>query len=412
MQEVETRATTVSGESTCRVFNPGFRFKLNDHYRGSFNAWYTLTAVHHVAKQGANYMSGEDVDFSDVAYSNTFECIPHPTPFRPPRTTPIPVVRGSQTAIVVGPPGEEIYVDLQGRVKVQFHWDRDGQYDDKSSCWIRVAQAWAGKQWGAIFLPRIGQEVIVDFLEGDPDRPLITGRLYNGVSMPPYVLPDEKTKSTIKSYSSMGGNGFNEIRFEDMKGSEQIFIHAEKDEEIRIKHDRVEFVGNESHLTVTTNHFEKIGGDCHFELTGDLNEKVDGSVSLEVGRMHQEKTGVKFAVDAGREIHLKSGMTVVVESGTVISLKVGGNFINIDSSGIYIQGAMVNINSGGRAGVGSGASPTAPQPPREPETGVVGELAQLPPAKAPRPAITWSSGALALQNAARGAMPFCAICNC
>src|SRR6202030_1499198 len=131
-----------------------------------------------------------------------------------------------------------------GRVIVQFYWDRQGQKNESSSCWIRTSQPWAGGNWGAMWIPRIGQEVIVDFLEGDPDRPVITGRVYNAVQMPPYTLPDEKTKSTIKSYSSKGGGGFNEIRFEDKKGSEQIFIHAEKNQDIRIKADLMENVGN------------------------------------------------------------------------------------------------------------------------------------------------------------------------
>ncbi|TGN99633.1 hypothetical protein PN36_35405, partial [Candidatus Thiomargarita nelsonii] len=145
--------------------------------------------------------------------------------------------------IVVGPKGEEIYTNEHGQVKVQFHWDRVGKMDEKSSCWIRVSQLWAGRSWGAMYIPRIGQEVIVDFIEGDPDRPIITGRVYHGTNKPPYPLPAEKTKSTIKSDSSKGGGGFNEIRFEDKKGKEQIFIHAEKDHDLRVKNDRREYIG-------------------------------------------------------------------------------------------------------------------------------------------------------------------------
>ena len=142
---------------------------------------------------------------------------------------------GPQTAIVVGKAGEEILTDEFGRIKVQFHWDRYSPANEKSPCWVRVSQLWAGKNWGAVFLPRIGQEVIVEFLDGNPDRPIVTGAVYNGESKPPYPLPDNATMSTIKSNSSKGGQGFNEFRFEDKKGSEQVFLHAEKDQDIRVK---------------------------------------------------------------------------------------------------------------------------------------------------------------------------------
>ena len=157
------------------------------------------------------------------------------------------MISGLQTAFVTGPPGEEIYVDKYGRIKVQFHWDRLGKNDEESSCWIRVAQSIAGKQWGSVYLPRIGQEVVVEFLEGDPDRPLVTGSVYNADAMPPYTLPDEKTKNTFKSYSSKGGGGFNELRFEDKKGKEQIFMQAEKDFHFRIKNDHRIMALNETH---------------------------------------------------------------------------------------------------------------------------------------------------------------------
>ncbi len=250
MEEEDSPQIVVTGSSTCRALCSGFRFDLKDHYRRDFNKAYALVSIYHTAEQGTNFLSsdGEDTGFE---YANQFQCVAHPSPFRPPRTAPVPVVHGTQTAIVVGPPGEEIYVDKYGRVKVQFHWDRDGKYDEKSSCWIRVAQDWAGKGWGAIFIPRVGQEVIVDFLEGDPDKPLITGRVYNGAAMPPYPLPAEKTKSSIKTYSTKGGGGFNELRFEDKKGAEQIFIHAEKDEDVRVKNELREFVGASSNLSST-----------------------------------------------------------------------------------------------------------------------------------------------------------------
>ena len=177
---------------------------------------------------GDTYTAGSD---TSQIYENTFECIPSALPFKPARTTPRPTVEGTQTAVVVGNAGDEIFTDKYGRVKVQFPWDRKGQKDANSSCWVRVATLWAGKQWGIIHIPRVGQEVMVAFEEGDPDRPIIVGSVYNAANMPPYTLPDNKTQSGYLSRSTLQGTdaNFNQLRFEDKKGSEEIYFHAEKD---------------------------------------------------------------------------------------------------------------------------------------------------------------------------------------
>jgi len=321
----------------------------------------------------------------------------------------VPVIHGTQTAIVVGPPGEEIYVDKYGRVKVQFHWDREGKYDDKSSCWIRVSQNWAGKRWGAMFIPRVGQEVIVDFIEGDPDRPIITGRVYNGASMPPYDLPADKTRSAIKSYSYKGGGGFNELRFEDKKGSEQIFIQAQKDQDIRVKNVLKEFIGRDTHLIVKHDQLNSVAGDKHQRVSGDHNEKVDGTVSLNAGADMQEKVKFKYAMDAGTEVHIKSGTNLVIESGVTLTVKVGLNFININAGGIFISGKIVNINSGGAAGQGAGSSPQAPKDPLEADTAEAGQKAELPPPKRPPKPTVFSAGALVIKQAAQDGLPFAEI---
>src|SRR5205085_10995964 len=206
-----------------------------------------------------------------------FECIPANVTYRPSRTTPWPTMRGTQTARVVGPRNEEIHTDEYGRVKVQFHWDREGRFDENSSCWIRVSQGMAGGQYGMMFLPRVGQEVVVDFLEGDPDQPIITGRVYNGDHMPPYELPKEKTKSCIKTNSSQGAGGTNEIRFEDLKGSEQLLLHAEKDLHVRAKNDRVASIEHDDHLTVRKNRYELVKKSRHSEVRLDLLTKVGGN---------------------------------------------------------------------------------------------------------------------------------------
>ncbi len=333
IEETEAPGITINGSSNCRAFSAGYRFDLFDHYRNDMNATYLLTAIRHVALENSYAPSANP--FGDgFSYRNEFTCIPFTVPYRPASLTSKPFVRGVQTAVVVGPSDEEIWVDQYGRVKVQFHWDREGKSDENSSCWVRVSQNWAGKKWGVIFIPRIGQEVIVDFLEGDPDRPIITGRVYNAQQMPPYELPAEQTKSAIKSDSSKGHGGFNELRFEDKKGSEQIFIHAQHDFDQRVLNDAREWVGNERHLVVEANQKEAVKGDKHLKVEGNRNEEV------------------------GQTISIKAGQKIVIEAGMEISLKASGNFISIGPAGVYINGQMVYLNSGGAAG-----APTAPEAP-------------------------------------------------
>ncbi len=278
LEEREVRLVTVRGISNCMGFECGYTFTLSDYIRDQANQQYTLISLQHHGRN-TSYQAGNPDPFD---YSNSFETIPASVPFRPPRLARKPRVEGSQTAVVTGKSGEEIWTDKYGRIKVHFFWDREGKADESSSCWIRVAQGWAGKQWGSIYTPRIGQEVIVSFLEGDPDRPIVTGSVYNADQMPPYALPDEQTKSTLKSMSSKGGGGFNEIRLEDKKGDEQVFIHGEKDLEMRIKHDRKEWIGQDRHLIVTRDKMEKVERDTHVNTTRDHVEKIGRDHHLEV----------------------------------------------------------------------------------------------------------------------------------
>ena len=234
-------------------------------------------------------------------------------------------------------------------------------------------QAWAGAKWGAIHIPRIGQEVIVDFLEGDPDSPIITGRVYNDDNMPPYDLPDgggdlNATQSGIKSSKLQGGKSDQHKRVEvrGQKGEELIFIQAEKDQEIRVKNDLVELVGHEDHLTVKSDQLQMIEGDKHLTVTGDRNEKVDGTISRQAGIDMQERVGNRHALDAGTEIYLKAGLNIVLEAGMSITLKAGGGFIVVGPTGVAISGVPVLINSGGAPVPGSGCSPQSPKEPREP----------------------------------------------
>jgi type VI secretion system secreted protein VgrG len=254
-----------------------------------------------------------------------------------------------------------------------------------------------------MFIPRIGQEVIVDFLEGDPDRPLITGRVYHRDNMPPYDLPAEKTKSTIKSNSSPNGQGFNEIRFEDKKGEEQLFLHAENTLDSRAKGPSREFVGGKRHLIVKEDQLEKVEGDKHLTVQGDHKEKVGGTISIESSGDLLQKTGPKYAVESQQEIHIKAGMKVVIEGGLEVTLKGPGGFVKVDPMGVTLQGNIVNINSGGAAGSGSGCSPDTPDPPEEADTAEPGGSSQ---AEFPAPASS-TPQAQALSSAAQTGTPFC-----
>src|SRR5262249_48035079 len=244
-QEQDATRVLFRGHGYARSFTPGFKFSLKatgEDVPDTFDGGYVLTAGGHPARE--SYAGGDESDYSHQCH---FECIDAAVTFRPARRTPRPVVHGVQTALVVGPGGEEIFVDKYGRVKVQFFWDREGKRDENSSCWLRVASSWAGKQWGCVSIPRIGQEVLVAFLEGDPDQPIVVGSIYNGEQMPPYELPANKTQSGMKSRSSLGGSpaNFNEIRFEDKKGSEQLIIHAEKNQDIEVENDETHWVGRD-----------------------------------------------------------------------------------------------------------------------------------------------------------------------
>jgi len=237
--------------------------------------------------------------------------------FRPPCVTPEPVVQGPQTALVVGPSGEEIHTDEHGRIKVQFHWDRKGKKDQDSSCWMRVGQLWASSGWGSMWIPRIGMEVIVDFLEGDPDQPIVTGCVYNGANKPPYALPGEKTKSTIKSNSSKGGGGSNEMRFEDKKGSEEIYIHAQKDRNLVIEHDETKKVGNDRTKDVGHNQTITIGNDEKTEVKHDRTETVGNNetITINANRTETVQKEETITINGGRTENVAKDESITIGGG-------------------------------------------------------------------------------------------------
>jgi type VI secretion system secreted protein VgrG len=370
VESLQAGYETVHGGATVRGLAPGALFKLKEHAREDQNRELLMVSSEYRLYSDA-YQSetGKDGNRTELLFDCDFSAIGKEFTFRAPRSTPRPLVQGPQTAIVVGKAGEEIWTDKYGRIKVQFHWDRVGQDDESSSCWVRVAQGWAGKRWGQLYIPRIGQEVVVSFLEGDPDQPLVTGSVYNADCMPPVTLPDQASRSTLKSNSTKGGEGFNELRFEDKKGSEQVFLHAEKNQDHYVKNDLLEWIGNNHHQMVEKDKMEQVSGDKSSTVKGDLNEKVTGTVSMDAGMDVQTKAGMKYGVDAGMDIHIKAGMNVVIEAGMSITLKAGGGFIVIGPASVAISGTPVLLNSGGAAGSGAGVSPKAPTAPDKAEDG-------------------------------------------
>jgi type VI secretion system secreted protein VgrG len=348
IEEEKASYEIATGRGNSRIISSGGLFTLSDFPREDQNREYLITTVNYqiVSDDFTSTSSSGDEAGEQKPYLCKFTAIRRETPFRPARLTPRPVVKGPQTAIVVGPSGEEIHTDEHGRVKVQFHWDRYGKNDENSSCWVRVGQPWAGKKWGGVFLPRIGHEVIVDFLEGDPDRPIITASVYNGDNQPPYSLPTNKTQSGFKSRSSLDGNEetFNELRFEDKKGQEEVYFHAEKD------FNRVV----ENNDTLKVGFDDKDKGDQTIEIFNNRILKVgdptapDGSQTTEI---HKDRTNT---LNTGNDsIQVKMGdRTVNVDLGKIfeqamqsIELKVGASSIKIEPAKITIKSVQIDIQA-------------------------------------------------------------------
>ena len=327
---LQTEAKTLRGSSLCRSFHAGCKFTLASHYRSDLNASYVLRRL---------TVRGTQDD-----YSNSFEAFPAETTFHPPQITPRPVIAGTQTAAVVGKAGEEIWTDQYGRVVVQFHWDQLGKSDEKSSCWVRVAQGWAGNLWGSIFIPRIGQEVVVSFLEGNPDRPLITGCVYNAQQQVPYTLPDNQTRTTLKSSSSKGGSGFNEICLEDKAGSEEIFIQAQKDMTISVLNNESLTVTGTRTLNVTGNESHTNKADYTSNISGNFTLKVGGNLTIEASGSISIKSGTDFTNTAGTSLTNKAGTDMMNDAGTTLTNKASASQ-TVDGGGMLtVKGGLVKIN--------------------------------------------------------------------
>jgi type VI secretion system secreted protein VgrG len=327
IEQKEIAQFIIQGESNVPHLTPGYRFALTNHPHAE--GPYVLTSVTHSASEGGFHSANE---IGHNHYANNFRSIPFDMNYRASRTASKPHIWGCQTAMVVGPSGEEIYTDKHGRVKVQFHWDREGKRDQSSSCWIRVATHWAGTKWGAIHIPRIGQEVVVDFLEGDPDRPIIVGSVYNGDNTPPYALPANKTQSGIISESSKGGGGYNQIRFEDMKEKEEILVHAQKDMNTTVEHDKTLSVKHDETIDVKNNRTTTVGKDD--------TTTVDQNMTLTVNK---DRTATISGSDS-ETVYKDSTVTIMSsESRTIGSSRT----TNITSSDTLTAGGSVTITASG-----------------------------------------------------------------
>jgi type VI secretion system secreted protein VgrG len=374
MESLHGQCEQVEAATNARGLHAGALFSLAEHPREDQNREFLVTSAEY-------RITGDDYGASGSSEGMSFEAVVgavgNEHSYRPLAVIPKPVVQGPQTAMVVGKAGEEIWTDKYGRVKVQFHWDRVGTDDENSSCWVRVAQGWAGKAWGAMFVPRIGMEVVVSFLEGDPDRPLVTGCVYNSDSMPPYELPGEQTKSTIKSNVSKGGGGFNEIRFEDKKDSEEIFVQAEKDynrvvknndtlkvgfekadkgdQAISIKNDRSVDVGNDQKTTVGNDQTITVKHDQATTVTNDQKLNVDNNQTVAIKVDQKLDVGGNQTVSVTGDQKVTVSKTIVIEATQSIELKVGSSSVKIEPAKITIKSVEIAVKADANAAVEAGA---------------------------------------------------------
>ncbi|PEQ14580.1 hypothetical protein B2G71_03140 [Novosphingobium sp. PC22D] len=350
-----------SGESQSTTLTVGSHVEVGNHPHARMNTKYLLTKTYHslVAETYRSSLTEKDEDLFHVR----FEAIPASRPYRPDRTVPRPIVRGLESAVVTGPEAEEIFTDEWGRVKVRFHWDRSGSPGETSTCWIRVSQTGG---LGNLILPRVSHEVLVDFINGDPDRPIVVGRVFNSQHKPIYPLPEHKTRALwrTKRYGNTGQYpetreldtgkpGVNELRFEDKGGSEEVFIHAERDMNTRIRFNETLHVGHDQEIMVGHDRKLEVGNDETIDIQNDQQRKVANDQTLEVGRDQKEDIGSTREVGVGRsdtlevgqDLTIKAGTTIKMEAGTSIEFKVGMTTIKIDNMGIQFKGPKLTLKA-------------------------------------------------------------------
>lgn len=353
---------TFQAESSVSQIRAGLRFELNGHPTVALNAPYVVVSATHRVGLHVDRAAGATNDRSQ--YENRFAAVPSEVPYRPLRERARPRVHGIQTAIVTGPAGEEIHTDEHGRVKVQFHWDRLGRMDDRTTCWIRCMQSWSGKGWGAWVLPRVGMEVVVSFIDGDLDRPLVTGCVYNGDNTNPYQLPAKKMVSTFKTNSYPGGGGYNELRFDDTKGEEEIWLHGQKDWNTVIENDLTRDVRHDETQTVTNDRTRSVGHDETITVVNDRTKTVNANETLVVGENRRRTVGANESVQVGasqtiavvedQETSVGSNRTVdvginhLLTAGETLELRCGASRIVMRQDGkITIEGTEFRFTASG-----------------------------------------------------------------
>jgi type VI secretion system secreted protein VgrG len=424
MEELYCQYELSRGAGTERGVCVGHKFKLADHPVAALNKEYLVVSHSFSADNNLANTGGG----SGALFESSFTVIPATTQFRPPRLTPLPSIAGPQTATVVGPAGEEIHTDALGRVRLQFHWDRYSTGSDKDSIFVRVSNPFAGKQWGSINIPRVGQEVIVQFLEGDPDRPLVTGRVYNSENQTPYDMPAKKMYTGFKtrSYPDGATDQFHELRFDDTKGSEQIYLQSQKWMDFRVKSNFKEYVGGTYNSFSAGRMLVQSGEEMHHTAKGDLRltsetgfidlgAKDDIAIVSEdcifldgVGQITLKSPLIALDAD---DINLK-GKKIYITGSDFIDLKCGGSFVSIKPDGVYIKGPMVYVNSGGSAEAAEGVPATTHDAPKKPAIAMnsVGGYKSPPPAARTKPK-QYSGQATAFKVAAKGGSPFVTPCD-
>ncbi|HEX3470149.1 MAG TPA: type VI secretion system tip protein TssI/VgrG [Silvibacterium sp.] len=409
----DAESVVAKGTSNAVCLQSGYNFDLTVHPQKDLNAKYVVTHIEHNVQQVPSYRSKTQ---SPTPYGNTFTACPFSLAFRSSLKTKKPVVNGMHTGKVVVNSGEDSHMDKYGRVNVQFWWDRQRKPNTPDNTWLRVAQSWAGKGWGTYYWPRVDDEVLIDFIEGDPDQPIVVGSVYNGVNMPKYDPAGQYTLSGILTRSSKGGGAANanELRFEDLKGKEQVYMNAERDYDLHVENSHHTLIGAEQHEQIGADHYMQTAGDTHLHIKkklyeqiddevdqtygakqiikisadrnesiggnsaikigansdtnvgANLSEKVGANYSLNVGVNEDHKIGMMYNLDTGMMINIKAGMTITLDAPMGVNLTSGGNFVNVTPAGVMIQGLLVTINSGGAAMSANSANPQDPQAPGSP----------------------------------------------
>ena len=379
------------GHSDQPLLVSGHLLALTEHPRKAWNDFWLLTEIHHegrqpqVPEESISHETGDPERGFQQGYRNRFIATPWDVFYRPQQVYRKPRVLGQQTARVTGPKGEEVYCDSYGRVKVQFHWDREGAYNDHSSCWVRVASGWAGNGYGSISIPRVGMEVLISFLEGDPDRPVVSSCLPNSLNPVPYELPAHKTRSVFRSRSSTGSNGFNELHIEDRVGQELIYLRAQRDLEQKVEHDSRMEIGNQRTVTVKGNSISVLNAEEHHSVHGNRKVKLEANDYLQVADNRHTQVGQSAVLEAGQNVHIMAGAS--------ITLSAGGQHIVIGAGGIF---SSCDIKPGAALGAGAVVLPEG-----------------LPALHAPLPlalSVAPSQRALMLASKALGA-DFCPVCE-